>query len=210
MSKTSENPDPFQPDPNRPGNAQSSREPPVSGGAALISAGGILVGSVIAGLVGGVIWNAIAPKPAYIVLKPGSADVINAETSAFITGDAWYCLIAVAGGLLIGLVTYRLAIRRYGPMPMAAVLIGGVLAGLTARWVGQNIGLARFNSMLVSSHHGAILHAPPVLGADASLIMWPAIVFWPLAACLVPAGFLVLASLRDRQASLEPPMQPPV
>ncbi len=210
MSKTSESPFPSQPDPYQPGNSRPAGELPASGGAALISAGSVLVGSVIVGLLGGVIWNAVAPKPVYVVLSPGSADVVNAETSAFITGDAWYCLVALVGGLLIGTFAYLFAIRKYGPVPMAAALVGSVLAGLAARWDGQNVGLAGFNHLLLGSHRGALLHAPPVLGADASQIMWPAIAFWPLAACLVPAGFLLVTSLRDRQAGLQSPLQPPL
>jgi urea transporter len=103
------------------------------------------------------------------------------------------------GGLIIGAVLYRLAIRRYGPLPMAAVLIGSVVAGLLARLVGQHLGLAKFNAELVSSHLGAFLHAPPVLGANGPAILWPAIAFWPLAACLIPAGLVLLTALRDRQ-----------
>lgn len=210
MSKTSESSFPSQPDPYQPGNSRPAGELPASAGAALISAGSVLVCSVIAGLLGGVIWNAVAPKPIYVVLSPGSADVVNAETNAFITGDAWFCLVALVGGLLVGALAYWFVIRKYGPLPMAAVVAGSVLAGLTARWVGENIGLAGFNRLLLSSHHGTLLHAPPVLGADASLIMWPAIAFWPLAGCLVPMAYLLLGSLRDRQARLGPPLEPPL
>jgi hypothetical protein len=160
----------------------------------------VLLGSAILGLVGGLIWSAVAPRPAYVIVSRGTADVVNAETTAFITGDAWYCLIGMIGGLLIGIASYRLAVRKYGPAPMGAVLAGGVIAGLAARWVGQNMGLAKFNAQLMTSKQGTILHAPPVLGVNSSAIMWPAVVFWPLAACLIPAVLVFFATLRARPA----------
>lgn len=196
MSKTSESAFPYHPDGFIPGAEPS---PPRSG--ALISAGGVLLGCAIAGLLGGLIWSAVAPRAAYVVIGGGSADVINAETTAFIAADAWYCLIAAVGGLIVGIASYRFAVRRYGPMPMAALLAGSVLAGWAARWVGQNLGLSHFRAELLTSRQGAILHAPPVLGSDPSTIVWGAIAFWPLAACLIPAALVFFGSLRDRQPS---------
>jgi hypothetical protein len=176
-------------------------EPSPSGAGALVAACGVLLGSAIAGLLGGLIWSAVAPKVAYVVISRGSADVVNVETTAFIAADAWYCLIAVVGGLIIGIASYRFAVRRYGPMPMAALLAGSVLAGWAARWVGQDLGLSQFNARLLTSREGTILHPPPVLGADPSTILWGAIAFWPLAACLIPAALMFFGSLRERQPS---------
>ncbi len=170
---------------------------PSRGGTALAT-GAALTGSVVVGLLAGLIWGAVAPKAVYVVVARGSADVVNPETSAFIVADAWFCLIAVVSGLIIGIVSYRLAIRKYGPLPMLAILVGSTLAGCAARWIGQNLGLAKFNSELLTSHQGAILHAPPVLGAQTT-ILWPAIAFWPLAACIIPFGLIVLGVLRERQ-----------
>ncbi len=202
MSKTSE--DPFAyPYSGRPAAQQPAN---ATGRAAFLAAGAALLGSVALGLAGGLIWSAAAPKPVYVVVSRGSADVVNAETSAFITGDLLYCLIGVVGGLIIGIVTYLLAIRKYGPVPMVAVLGGSVLAGLAARWDGQNLGLAQFNSKLLTSHVGALLHAPPVLGSNGPGILWPAVAFWPLAACAVPAGLLLIVAWRDRSS---PPVQQP-
>jgi hypothetical protein len=197
MSKTTEVPFAYS-----YGGLMPAPEPPgATSRAAFLSAGAALAGSVALGLAGGLIWGAVAPKPVYVVVTRGSADVVNPETSAFINGDLLYCLIGLIGGLIIGIASYRLAIRKYGPVPMAAVLGGSVLAGLAARWAGQDLGLAHFNSKLLTSHVGAVLHAPPVLGGNGPGILWPAIAFWPLAACAVPAGLLLLVSWRGRPSS---------
>jgi hypothetical protein len=187
--------------PNWPGPSVQGKEPSASGGGALAAVCAVLLGSGIIGLLAGFVWSGVAPRAAYVVISRGSADVVNPETTAFIASDVTYCLIAVVGGLIIGIAGYRLAVRRYGPAPMASVLVGSALAGYLARLVGQNIDLAQFNMQLLTSRPGTILHAPPVLGADTSMIMWPAIAVWTLAACIIPAGLLFFATLRSRQPS---------
>jgi hypothetical protein len=185
----------------RPPEFRAVTEPPPSWRGSLIAAVLTLAGSIVAGLAGGLIWGVLAPEPVYVVISRGEADVVNVETSAFIVGDLLYCLVGLIGGLLIGIAAYRFAVRRYGPLPMAAVLGGSVLAALAARWAGQNLGLASFNAKLATSHVGALLHAPPELGANGPGILWPAIAFWPLAACAIPAALLLLAAWRDRSGT---------
>jgi hypothetical protein len=194
MSMTSESPYPYSPDPVIPAAPAPSRR------GIAIAAIATLVGSAVLGLVGGLVWSAVAPRVPYVVVGQGSADVTNAETSAFITGDVWYCVIAVVGGLIIGTIAYLYAIRKYGPVPMAAVLAGSFAAGYLARWVGQNLGLASFNAQLATSKVGTVLHAPPVLGSDPGTVLWSAIVLWTLAASVVAGVFLTLAALGDRSA----------
>src|SRR5580658_3410533 len=193
MSNSSENPYDYA-----PGGLMAAPQARTSGSGTWIASGGALLGSVLIGLLGGLIWGSVAPNPTYEVVSRGSADVVNPETSAFITGDLWFCLIAVVGGLVIGVASYPLAVRRYGPVPMLAVLAGSVVAAFAARWVGQDLGLSQFNDKLLTSHLGTLLHAPPVLGGEPSTILWPALAFWPLAACLVPAMLVLVAAMRDR------------
>ncbi len=195
MSMTSESSFPYSPGPVIPSAAPAPRRSSVAI-AAIIT----LVGNAVLGLVGGLVWSTVAPRVTYVVVSGGSADVTNAETTAFITGDVWYCAIAIIGGLIIGTIAYLFAIRKYGPVPMAAVLVGSFGAGYLARWVGQNLGLAKFNTDLAFSKVGTILHAPPVLGSDPSTVLWSAIALWTLAACLVCGVFLTLAALGDRNS----------
>ena len=172
----------------------------------LVSSLVILLGSALIGLAGGLAWTNLAPQAVYVVIGRGSANVVNPETSAFIAADAWYCLIGVAGGLVIGLAGYLLGVRRYGPAPMAAILTGGVLAGLAARWLGENQGLHQFNRQLLTTPQGTLLHAPLALAGDASAAVWPplgslpTVAFWPLAACAVTGGIVLVKVLRDRPA----------
>jgi hypothetical protein len=172
----------------------------------LVSSLVILLGSALLGVAGGFTWTSFAPRAVYVVVGRGSASVVNPETSAFIAADGWYCLIGVAGGLVIGLAGYLLGVRRYGPAPMAAILTGGVLAGIAARWVGEHQGLNQFNRQLLTTPNGTLLHAPLALAGDTSAAVWPtlaslpAVAFWPLAACALAGGTVLVRMLRDRPA----------
>jgi hypothetical protein len=167
----------------------------------------ILIASAALGLVGGLVWAALAPRALYVVVGRGSADVVNPETTAFIAADAWFCLIGAAGGLIIGLAGYLLAVRRYGPVPMGAILAGGFGAGIAARWIGQRQGLGHFDKQLLNSHQGTLLHAPLALAGDASAALWPArgsfpaVAFWPLAAGAVAGGIMLVIAIRERRAA---------
>ena len=167
----------------------------------------ILAGSLVLGLVAGLAWAALAPRAVYVVVGRGSANVVNPETAAFIAADAWYCLIGVVGGVIIGLAGYLLAVRRHGPAPMAAVLTGSVIAGIAARVTGERLGLGLFNHQLLTSKAGTVLHAPLSLAGDTSAAFWPtkaslpAVAFWPLAACVVAGGIVLIGVLRDRSAA---------
>jgi hypothetical protein len=167
----------------------------------------ILIASGGLGLVGGLVWAALAPRPLYVVVGRGAADVVNPETTAFIAADAWFCLIGVAGGLIIGLTGYLLAVRRYGPVPMGAILAGGLAAGIAARWIGQRQGIGHFDKQLLTSHQGTLLHAPLALAGDTSAALWPArgsfpaVTFWPLAAGAVAGGIMLVIAIRERRVA---------
>jgi hypothetical protein len=167
----------------------------------------ILIGSGLLGLAGGLLWTHLAPRALYVVVGRGAADIVNPETSAFIAADAWYCLIGASGGLIIGLAGYLFAVRRYGPVPMVAIVAGSVIAGIAARWFGERQGLHQFDRQLLTVHQGTLLHAPLALAGDTKAAIWPtlaslpAVAFWPLAACLVAGGIVLIGAFRDRSSA---------
>ncbi|MGN6677839.1 MAG: hypothetical protein ACTHKL_08630 [Streptosporangiaceae bacterium] len=183
--------------------SHASRPP----GLGLLGALAILIASGLLGLGGGLLWTHVAPRAVYVVIARGSADIVNPETSAFITADAWFCLIGAVGGLIIGLIGYLLAVRRYGPVPMVAIVAGSVIAGIAARWIGEQQGLHQFDRQLLTVHQGTLLHAPLALAGDTKAAIWPpvaslpAVAFWPLAACVAAGGIVLFGAMRDRSAA---------
>jgi len=180
---------------------------PASRAGGILGAVGILAGSALAGLGGGLIWAQLAPTAVHVGVARGSADVVNPETAAFIAADAWYCLIGAVGGLLIGLAGYLLAVRRHGPVPMLAIVAGSVIASILARWTGEHQGLHQFDRQLLTVHQGTLLHAPLALAGDTTAAIWPpaaslpAMAFWPLAACIAAGGLVLIGVLRSRPSA---------
>ncbi len=162
----------------------------------------IVAGSVVVGVAGGLAWSALAPQAVYAVSSPGVAFVVNPETTAFIAADAWFAIVAVAGGLLIGLAAWLLGVRRHGPLPVAGALAGATLAAFAANWAGSRDGLAAFRHELSTGRAGQLIRQPPDLGARGALA------FWPLAAGLTIGAIELILVLRDRQARPEAAPQP--
>jgi hypothetical protein len=164
---------------------------------ALVASLTVLVGTALLGVPGGFLWAAVAPRAALVMIGRGVANVVNSETNAFIAADGWYCLVCLLGGVITGLLGHRLAVRRYGPVAMAAVLIGALAAGLITLWIGQQSGLSTFHHLLATLPSGAHFQAQLVLGSRG------AIAFWPLAAGLMAGSLELSAALRDRRQEQE-------
>jgi hypothetical protein len=132
-----------------------------------------LAGSAVLGIAAGLVWAAVAPRPVLQEIARAQAQVVNAETSAFIVADAWFCLIVAVGGLITGVLGYRVLVRRAGWVATAGLVLGAVAAALLAMWVGEQVGLGTYNHLLAASPVGTLFHASLALGAKSSLAFWP-------------------------------------
>jgi len=136
-----------------------------------------LAGSAVLGLLAGLIWGEAAPRAMLQEIGTGTAQLVNAETSAFIGADAWFVGISVVAGLLTGLAGYRFLITRAGQLARVAATVGLVLGALAAAlvmlWLGEQIGLSSYNQQLASSPNGTVFHASLALGAKSALVFWP-------------------------------------
>ncbi len=136
-----------------------------------------LAGSALLGLLGGLIWGEVAPRALLQQIGAGTAQLVSAETRAFITADAWFCGIAVLAGLLTGVLGYRFGVAPRAGIARAAVaaaLIAGAVGGaFIMLWLGGQIGLAAYNHNLASSKAGTLFPASLTLGAKSALAFWP-------------------------------------
>jgi hypothetical protein len=165
---------------------------------ALVTAVLLVIAGAVLGLIGGAVWAAAAPRVVYQVaaLNPPTAYATNPETNAFIAADGIYTFIALGGGVILGLVGYFAGVRRYGPVPMAGVVLGALAAAFLTRWLGPVLtGQDSFNAQLGASKTGEFLRAPIALGASGALA------FWPVAAGLVAGGLELVSTFRLRQVS---------
>jgi hypothetical protein len=149
--------------------------------------------TLLLGVAAGFLWAAVAPRPYLVMTGPGAAQVTSAESSAFIGGDGWYCLICLVGGIISGLAGYLLAVRGHHPVGMALVLLSGLAAALIALQIGQHSGQASYHHLLSTLPAGRHLSASLSLGARS------AIALWPLAAGIMAGALELNDVLRDRK-----------
>lgn len=136
-----------------------------------------LIGSAVLGLPAGLIWGEAAPRALLQEIGTGTAEIVNAETSAFIGADAWFCGIAAVTGLITGLLGYRFLVGPRAGGARAAATAGLILGGLAGvfimLWLGEQIGLSAYQHHLASSPNGTTFSASLSLGAKSALSFWP-------------------------------------
>ena len=131
----------------------------------------------------------VAPTPLLQEIAHGEAELMNAETTAFIVADAWFALITAVGGLVTGIIGYRFLVRRAGAAAAAGLVLGAIAAALLALWAGDNIGLGTYNHLLAASATGATFRSSLALGAKSTLVFWP----------LLTSGVILLAESGARR-----------
>ena len=136
-----------------------------------------LAGSALLGLLGGLVWGEFAPRAMLQEVGAGTAEVISAETRAFIGADAWFCAIGAVAGLLTGIVGYRFGVapREGGARAAvaAALILGAVAGAFVMLWLGEQVGLSAYNHALESSPSGTRFSSSLALGAKSALAFWP-------------------------------------
>lgn len=161
-----------------------------------------LAATAALGVAAGLIWGQVAPRAQLQEVSAGVAQVVNAETRAFIGADGWFCLIAAVGGVVTGTCGYVLGIRRRGNVTQAAVtaglILGAVAAGFVMRWLGEQSGYQAYQHHLAQAAAGATFSASLTLGAKSALA------FWPLFTSLV----IVLAEVGRRRRDPGPELDP--
>jgi hypothetical protein len=136
-----------------------------------------LIGSAVLGLPAGLIWGEAAPRALLQEIGTGTAEVVNAESSAFIAADAWFCGIAAVVGLITGVLGYRFLVAPRAQEARAAaaagLILGGVAGAFVMLWLGEQIGLSAYQHHLASSPNGATFSSSLGLGAKSALAFWP-------------------------------------
>jgi len=182
----------------------TQREAPAPVRTAVVGLIVAVAASVLLGLLGGLIWHGVAPRPLLQQVGAGTAEVVNPETRAFMGADAWFCAISAVAGLLMGIIGYRTGIARRSFAARTAVtiglILGAVAGGYAMLWLGQEIGLSAYQHQLAGAATGATYSASLTLGSKSALAFWP----------LLTSVVIVLAELGGSQpAPAADPLPPP-
>lgn len=133
---------------------------------------GFLVLACGVGAAAGVLWWLIVPLPAYQLDSQGRASVSERGLTQFFAGDAWFCLLGLVLGVVLGVFAYRLLRDLGWPLVLVAV-IGGAAAGLLCWAVGYQLGPGEFTPRLAAADPGGSVPITLTVRSKAALLFWP-------------------------------------
>jgi len=126
---------------------------------------------VALGLIGGVLWWLLTPRPHYQVVS-GQVSMDAIQVMKQVDADMWFAVISAGLGLLVGVVV---ALRRT-PGPMGSVLfmtLGAGLAALLMWQMGELLTPDHLREQAKLLKPGQQLQVPLRLEAKAVLLVWP-------------------------------------
>ena len=134
------------------------------------------VGVALLGLPVGLLWYALAPRPAVVAGAGGGLDYVDTESKDFIAGDGTLFLLCLVAGLLAALGVWRLA-RRCRGAALPGLILGSAAAAVLAWRTGLQLGSGRSEMLLAASKAGRLTgpaDLPLELRARQVLLAWPA------------------------------------
>jgi hypothetical protein len=144
--------------------------------------GWVVAALALVGVPLGLIWQAVSPRSAGLVLQSGA--IIPDETEALIGADGWFALLTGVVGLIAALVVWTRRSWR-GPATVVALALGGVVGALVTALVGHVTGGGQS-----TGRAGALITLPVSLHATGLL-------FFQAAVAVLVYGLLVAFTTRD-------------
>jgi hypothetical protein len=140
-------------------------------GLTAVQAIGVLVVVSALGWPLGVLWQALAPNIPVLVVADGAV-YADTQPEQFMGGDAWFALLGLAFGIVVAAVTWVTCKQLRGPLGLAVLAVGGIVAGVLAWKVGRDIGVTQYLAGLQSAPEGTHLSKPNDLRIE-SFRWWP-------------------------------------
>lgn len=120
----------------------------------------------------GAVWAAIVPLSAYQVRDDGRATTTERGLAGYIAGDAWFVLIGVVLGLVIGWWCWR----WFGGLGWPAAVIAALAStgtGLMCWWVGWLTGPGPMEPRLALAGPGQQLPIELTVRGSTAVLAWP-------------------------------------
>lgn len=115
-------------------------------------------------------WAALAPR-AVGVLAGGRYLQADPSSDAFIAGDGYFLAAVLLAGMVTGLTAWSFG-QQHGPAVVTALAVGGVGAALIAMRVGEAVGVEALDRAVQGG--ATRIDVALDLGALAALAGWPA------------------------------------
>ena len=129
------------------------------------------VAALVVGIVAAVIWRLVVRLPSYVVQSDGSANVSERALTEFFAADAWYVVLGVVFGAIIGIFTWR----RFKTLGWVSAFLAvglGALAGVVCWQLGQLLGGASFDERLATAKPGDLVPIGLMLRSPSALAVW--------------------------------------
>ena len=142
----------------------------------------IVAALAVAGIPLGLIWQAVSPRSAGLIIQSGA--IVPDESEAFIGTDGWFALLTGIVGLIAAVVVWTRRSWR-GPAAVIALALGGVLGAMVTVLVGHLAGGGHSTGKA-----GALITLPVSLHATGLLCVEAAV-------AVLVYGLLVAFTTRD-------------
>jgi len=133
---------------------------------AVVTALAVAAGTAALGVLAGLAWAAVAPRPLLVMTAPGAAALVNTETTAFIAADAAF-FVARWVGEHSGLATFQ---HQLATLPVGARLRDSLTLGATSAlgfWaLGAGVVAGGLELLTSPGRHRARKTAPVVRHVD--------------------------------------------
>jgi hypothetical protein len=147
----------------------------------------VVIGSLIAAALLGIVWWAVAPLPA-LVTRADGVYLVGGENEVNIAADGWFALCSATAGLVAALVVFARS-RRARLGPLLGLAVGGIAGAIVAWRVGVWLGPAGIRTTIKGLAAGTHFDGPLVLSAHGVLFAWPlasTVAYFALTAGLEP------------------------
>lgn len=134
---------------------------------------------IVVGVVAALIWSRVTTLPEYTVAEDGSATTTEMGLTQYFSGDAWFSLLGVIAGVLIGLASWWLFARHGWPVVVVAIA-AGIAAALITWGVGTLLGPSDFAARISAAQPGDAVPIDLTLRAPVSLLVWPFVATIPV------------------------------
>lgn len=145
---------------------------------------------LLGGLLAGFIWDVVVVRPEYVMGDDSVASTNERGLTQFFAADAWFVLIGLVAGVLIGWFAWLRYGRTGWPVVPMAVLGALVAAGL-AWGFGIFLDSGDFENQIATAKAGDHIPIELALKARTALLVWPLAAMLPI---------LAAASLSDDEA----------
>ncbi|MDF1489418.1 hypothetical protein [Tessaracoccus caeni] len=155
-----------------------------------------LASSAVAGIVAGLVWFLLAPRPTYSISEALRATIPERELAAMVGADVYFVVLSAAFGLVLGIQAWVWFSHEHLTSVFMA-LGGGLIAALVAWRFGLLIDGAGFASRLSAAEPGDLVRTDLQLRALAALVCGP---FFAVLPVMIASAFLPEKPVRRGRA----------